>query len=256
MSGPGLRETKRAETARGLATTAHALVRERGLTEVTVDDIVEVAHVSRRTFSNYFSCKEEAVAAVVTQHAEAGLTSWCPDPSSRDLLALVRDLVRHQAVSGTLGVLVDVAGLTAEHRQLVPFVREAQWRLWAMAGERVLAALAEPASVGESSDGGQSVDQSAECRAEVDAVLGAVFGVVSSMLGDGAPAADPTDSTDLPRLLAHVLTRIETGFGQPARPTAKPPTRPGSVRATVRGAHLYETFGEQGGASRSGMHER
>ena len=34
---------------------------ERGLTEVTVEAIVDAAEVSRRTFSNYFANKEDAL---------------------------------------------------------------------------------------------------------------------------------------------------------------------------------------------------
>ena len=36
---------------------------ERGMDGFIVDDVVQQAGYSRRTFANYFSCKEEAVAA-------------------------------------------------------------------------------------------------------------------------------------------------------------------------------------------------
>ena len=61
---PGLRDAKRTAVAQRLAATAFDQVRERGFGEVTVDDVVAEAEVSRRTFSNYYSCKEAAVAAV------------------------------------------------------------------------------------------------------------------------------------------------------------------------------------------------
>ena len=52
----------RGERQRSQAT--HAGTRPDGLPDVTVDDIVSEVGVSRRTFSNYFANKEEALAAV------------------------------------------------------------------------------------------------------------------------------------------------------------------------------------------------
>ena len=49
---PGLRDAKRVAVARRLARIAFEQVRDRGLGDVTVDDIVAEADVSRRTFSN------------------------------------------------------------------------------------------------------------------------------------------------------------------------------------------------------------
>ncbi|MFC3893102.1 TetR/AcrR family transcriptional regulator [Lentzea rhizosphaerae] len=56
-----LREHKKAVTRRSLAGAALRLAMERGLDGVTVEDIADEAGVSRRTFSNYFTCKEDAV---------------------------------------------------------------------------------------------------------------------------------------------------------------------------------------------------
>ena len=180
VAARGLREVKRAETERRLASIAHDLVRERGFTQVTVDDIAELAHVSRRTFSNYYSCKEEAVAAVILHAAEDGLATWRPDPTG-GLADLVRSLVRHQADAGVLARLVEVAGLAAAHRQLAPFVRDAQWHVWALR------------------------------RAERDALLGAVFGVVSAQLAHLLPGTDAHGAHPdrLRHLVEHVIDRFE-----------------------------------------------
>lgn len=54
----------RRETSRVIARAAQDLVRDRGLSSVTVEDITRSAGVSERTFYNYFSCKEEAIAGL------------------------------------------------------------------------------------------------------------------------------------------------------------------------------------------------
>ena len=57
----GLRERKRLATRRAIQRAVLALVGERGLERVTIDDISAEADISPRTFFNYFASKEEAL---------------------------------------------------------------------------------------------------------------------------------------------------------------------------------------------------
>ncbi|GAA2387255.1 TetR/AcrR family transcriptional regulator [Dactylosporangium salmoneum] len=57
----GLRERKKLATRQALHEAAVALSIEHGLDKVTVEAIADAAEVSRRTFSNYFASKEEAL---------------------------------------------------------------------------------------------------------------------------------------------------------------------------------------------------
>jgi AcrR family transcriptional regulator len=60
-AAPGLRERKRLATKRAIEFAAIRLVAEHGLESLTVDEIVNSADVSARTFFNYFSSKEAAL---------------------------------------------------------------------------------------------------------------------------------------------------------------------------------------------------
>jgi AcrR family transcriptional regulator len=63
ISAPGLREQKRIATKRALQVALLRLSLERGFDNVTVEEVAQAAQVSTRTFFNYFTSKEEAVAA-------------------------------------------------------------------------------------------------------------------------------------------------------------------------------------------------
>jgi len=60
----GLRERQKRARREALVDAAHHLVGERGLDAVSVEDICAEAGVSRRTFFNYFSSKDDAVLAI------------------------------------------------------------------------------------------------------------------------------------------------------------------------------------------------
>jgi AcrR family transcriptional regulator len=208
VTGTGLREAKRAALARDLARITFEQVSRRGFAAVTVDDVVLEAGVSRRTFSNYYSCKEAAVAAVAVHRVGAALTAW-DAPRTNGVVDLVRDLVSHQVDEGAMRTLAEVAALGNRHPQLVPFVREAQWQVWDAVAARVLAAIDDP--------------DAATVQA-VHAVVGALFGVVSSALVAGAqPAQQPSPGT-LHSSVLQTLDLLERGVRsaagfEPSRPT-------------------------------------
>jgi AcrR family transcriptional regulator len=65
----GLRERKKLAVRRALSSAAVRLAVERGLENVTIEDITAEADVSVRTFGNYFSGKYEAICALGTDRA-------------------------------------------------------------------------------------------------------------------------------------------------------------------------------------------
>src|ERR1700733_8880579 len=87
-----LRERKKLATRRLLRRAALDLVAQRGLTNVTVEDIAEAAEVSPRTFFNYFPSKEAVLFGGDPDRAAAlrdGIVSEAPDKSALDTLRVV-----------------------------------------------------------------------------------------------------------------------------------------------------------------------
>lgn len=85
----GLRERKKLDTRRALTDAALELAFERGLENVTRDDIAVRAGVSVRTFSNYFAGKHEALAYRQVERVRRSLAALRERPVDEPLWAAI-----------------------------------------------------------------------------------------------------------------------------------------------------------------------
>jgi AcrR family transcriptional regulator len=92
----GLRERKKLATRHALSTAALRLAIERGLENVTIEDITQEAGVSLRTFRNYFATKHEAITAMGTDRARRIGASLLARPADEPLWqALTSAVLEH-----------------------------------------------------------------------------------------------------------------------------------------------------------------
>ncbi|WP_090983359.1 TetR/AcrR family transcriptional regulator [Paenibacillus sp. CF384] len=127
MNKQSLRDIKREATGIALAEAAFKLALERGMDGFVVDDIVQIANYSRRTFANHFSCKEEAVAsaAITFQSSEEAdqLIAGMPDDSSP--LDLLYRLLQMQLTAELLWKLRELITLSKQSPSLEPYILNA-----------------------------------------------------------------------------------------------------------------------------------
>ncbi|QNK81633.1 TetR/AcrR family transcriptional regulator [Nakamurella sp. PAMC28650] len=93
----GLRESKKVGTRAALVRCALELAEERGYDGFTIADLVEMAGVSRRTFSNYFNGKAECLAAVSESWIDAAVKMISDAPAEVPLTDLLRGVLDHVA---------------------------------------------------------------------------------------------------------------------------------------------------------------
>ena len=100
-AGTGLRERKKLATREALARAAVRLAVERGLVNVRVEDITAEVNVSRRTFTNYFSSKEEAIASVNTERTIRAAEALRQRPADEPLADALADVLAKQYQAAT-----------------------------------------------------------------------------------------------------------------------------------------------------------
>jgi len=108
----GLRERKKLAVRRALGSAAVRLAVERGLENVTIEDITAEAGVSLRTFGNYFSSKYEAICALGTDRARRIGADLLARPAREPLWdALVNAVLAHYEGADQASVGEGLAGL-------------------------------------------------------------------------------------------------------------------------------------------------
>jgi AcrR family transcriptional regulator len=92
----GRRDRKKLATRHALSSAALALAIERGLENVTIEDITARADVAVRTFSNYFASKYEAICAIGADRARQIGMSLLERPAGEPLWeALTSAVLQH-----------------------------------------------------------------------------------------------------------------------------------------------------------------
>lgn len=108
-----LREQKRLETRLRIEDAATELVDRHSFGAVTIEEICELAGISRRTFFNYFDSKESAVLG----------------PTSADFTENVRERFLHDPTTNILDLVLNLVEQHMEGYQVKPVIQERRKRI-------------------------------------------------------------------------------------------------------------------------------
>ncbi len=115
---PSRRELNKAATRDAIAASALELLRAKGMGEFTVDDVADAAGVSRRTFFNYFSSAEAAIASYTQSYLDNVLAELLARPAEEPLLESAQQALIAVADPRHLASIAETFTLTHDHPQL------------------------------------------------------------------------------------------------------------------------------------------
>lgn len=116
---PSRRELNKAATRRAITDAALALLRAKGPGHFTVEDIADAAGISRRTFFNYFSSTEAAIAAVTFGFLDTALQQFRLRPAGEPFLESARAALVALADPMTVAPLAELYSLGQANPQLI-----------------------------------------------------------------------------------------------------------------------------------------
>ncbi|PZD96787.1 TetR family transcriptional regulator [Paenibacillus sambharensis] len=183
MNKQSLRDFKREATGHALSEAAFELAMERGLDGFIVEDVVQRAGYSRRTFANHFSCKEEAVAtALYPHHHDEEAESLLSDlPEDATPINVLYQLMKAQFTADMFRRMRDLLALSKRYPTLEPFVLSVFRRLQ-IEGHKTLDSLF------------QSRYPEGYSHILIGAVYGAILPVIDGSLNVLLPGDSPVES--------------------------------------------------------------
>lgn len=199
-----LRDKKKEATAYALSVAAFELALEHGMDGFIVDDVVQKAGYSRRTFANYFSCKEEAVAAyfIGSANKEDDKALLAGLPANATPLDALYNLLQLQFTSEFLHKLRQFVSLANQYPSLEPYILSVFRRLQ-IAAQEVL----EQFSHGRYSDG--------YTHLLAGAVYGAFVPIVDGRLNvmlPGEQQSEGSDAMPFDQYLNSMFSYLRNGF--------------------------------------------
>jgi AcrR family transcriptional regulator len=112
------RELNKAATRQAITDASLQLLRSKGPGNFTVEDIAEAAGISRRTFFNYFSSTEAALASVTHGFLDNALAQFRLRPADEPILESARAALIQLADPMTVAPMAELYSLSQSNPQL------------------------------------------------------------------------------------------------------------------------------------------
>jgi AcrR family transcriptional regulator len=127
-----LRDRKRDETRRSLATAAFGIVRDDGVDALTAEAVADRAGVSRRTFFNYFPSVDSVLTASIEQFFESIGDRLDARPADEDVLDSVLAVINNPSDVELLERIAVIAGAAEDssHARGLCLVELYEWLEW------------------------------------------------------------------------------------------------------------------------------
>ena len=227
------RELNKAATRQSITDSTLALLRQHGPGNFTVEDIAEAAGISRRTFFNYFSSTEAAIASVTNGFLDSALELFRQRPADEPILESARAALVGLADPMTVAPLAELFGLTQGN----PLMARSELEAWDHCTEQIVAAARERFPRTKQGPGTEQDTGTEQEELYVRALAGSVVSCGKAAMDVWfrrcGPDLSPGSLAILRQLLIDSMGLLGSGFAGPA---PGPPSNESSAKPSTRNA--------------------
>jgi AcrR family transcriptional regulator len=201
------RELNKAATRQAITDAALTLLRGKGPGNFTVEDIADTAGISRRTFFNYFSSTEAALASMTHGFLDTALQQFRQRPANEPILESARAALMQLADPMTVAPLAELFSLTHENALLSRSELEA----WDHCTEQIINAARERFAATP----GAAVDE-LYLRSLAGSVISCGKAAMDVWFARCGADLSPGSLSILRQLLIDAMGHLGAGFSSPA----------------------------------------
>lgn len=217
---PSRRELNKAATRQAIADAALSLLRANGPGNFTVEDIADAAGISRRTFFNYFSSTEAAIASVTHGFLDNALQQFRLRPAGEPILESARAALVELADPMTVAPMAELYSLG----QANPALSRSELEAWDHCTTEIIDAARARFAQGAGGGAGTEIDE-LYLRALAGSVISCGKAAMDVWFARCGGALTPESLSTLRQLLIDSMSLLGSGFARPAAaeaPTAAP----------------------------------
>jgi AcrR family transcriptional regulator len=216
---PSRRELNKAATRQAITDAALALLRTRGPGSFTVEDIADAAGISRRTFFNYFSSTDAALASVTHGFLDNAIQQFRLRPADEPILQSAQAALMALADPMTVAPLAELFTLT----QQSALMSHSELEAWEHCTAQIIAVARERVAGPE-----DSVDE-LYVRALAGAVISCGKAALEVWFTRRGADLSPASLAELRQLLIDAMSLLGSGFTAGSTPAPFRPVPSASV---------------------------
>ena len=208
---PSRRELNKAATRQAITDAALALLRGKGPGNFTVEDIAEAAGISRRTFFNYFSSTDAALASIVHGFLDNAIQQLRLRPADEPLLESAQAALVALADPKAVAPLAELFSLT----QQSPLMAHTELEAWDHCRAQVFMVARERLA------GTPSEEDELYVHALAGSVMSCGKAAMEVWFNRRGPDLSPASLGELRQLLIDAMALLGAGFTTPAPSTSR-----------------------------------